>query len=196
MHTLDSAWKHDSEKVGTRSDLLHQVGETISIACESFGLVGQKITVLQVCLAAGRIRVDIAHETGGNPRAIVQELAETPGALDLYAAQVGSGIDHLAILRSAQLAQSIKMLQSKAHRIVVNMADRAAGVRHMREQTVANSPLVAGLHLGKIGIRRRIRGRQAVEDFIQLYAAPGGGGRSRVGEERQESHFGKNAGPL
>src|SRR5215831_5594073 len=171
MHTLDSAWKHDSEKVGTRGDLLHEVGETISIACESFGLVGQKITVLQVCLAAGRIRVDIAHETGGNLRAVMQELSETPGALDLYAAQVGSSIDCLAVLGSAQLSQSIKMLESKAHRIVVNMADRAAGVCHMGEQAVANRPLIAALHLGKIDVCRRIGGHQAVEDFIQFYAA-------------------------
>src|SRR5215471_10751993 len=114
MRTLDSAWKHDSEKVGTRNDLLHQVGETVSVACECFGLVGQKITVLQVCLAAGRIGVDIAHETGRNPRAVMQELTEAPRPLDLYAAQVGSGIDCLAVLRSAQLSKSIKMLQSKA----------------------------------------------------------------------------------
>src|SRR5262249_34550613 len=107
---LDSAWKHDSEKVGTRSDLQHEIGETVSVACECLGLVRQKITVLQVRLAARRIRVDIAHETGGDPRTVVQQPAETAGPIDLYAAQVGSGIDCLAILCSAQLSQSIKML--------------------------------------------------------------------------------------
>src|SRR5215831_13962501 len=109
-HTLDSCWKHDSEKVRTRSDLQHQIVEMVSVACESFGLVRQKITVLRVCLAASRIRVDIAHETRGNPWAVMQEPAQPSGALDLYSVQVGSGIDCFAVLPGAQLSQSIKVL--------------------------------------------------------------------------------------
>src|SRR5215472_17184261 len=140
---LGSAGKHDLEELLAGSDLCHEIGESIPVAGERLNLLAKVILVLRVCLAANTVGIDIAHQTIGNPRAIVQILAETLGALELHSVNSRTDIDRRAILRCPQLSQAVKMLESKARRVGATMADRATRVLHELEQPGALRPFGA-----------------------------------------------------
>src|SRR6185369_6143133 len=100
------------------------------------------------------VGVDVAHQTGGNSRVIVEKLPETLGALELHAEEVGTHIDPRAVLLRPQLSQSVEMLESKAWRISATMAPGAARVFHVIEQPAADGAFGAVLNLGEIHVRR------------------------------------------
>src|SRR6516162_2159858 len=193
---LGSAGRYDFEETGTRSDLHHEIGKTISAAGEGLGFAEQILLILTVRLAADTVGVDVAHQTTGNPGVIVQELAEALRALNLHAVDLATHVNHRAVLHRPELSQPVKMLKSKAQRIVPAVAPSAAGACHVIEQPGANRWFVATLNLGEVDICRRIWSHLAHENLIHFYAATGGRRRSRVGKERQKSHFGKNARPF
>src|SRR5215467_4426036 len=181
---LGSTWTHDFEKLLAGSDLCHQIGESIPVASERLNLFAKVILVVRVCLAANPVGIHIAHQTIGSPRAIVQILAETLGALELHSVNSCTDINRRAILGCPQLSQAVKMLESKARRVGATMAYGATGVLHVLEQPGANRPFAAVLNSGEIHIGGRVGRRLAHEDFVHLYAALGGRGCSRMGEER------------
>src|SRR5215472_4499746 len=181
---LGSAWKHDLEELLAGSDLCHEIGESIPAASERLNLFAKVILVLRVCLAANTVGIQIAHQTIGNARAIVQILAETLGALELHSVNSCTDINRRAILRCPQLSHAIKMLESKARRVGATMANSASGVLHVLEQPGAHRAFGAVLNSGEIHIGGRVRRRLAHEDFVHLYAALGGRGCTRMSQER------------
>src|SRR5215469_13284422 len=181
---LGSTWMHDLEELLAGSDLCHEIGESIPVASERFNLLAKVILVVGVCLAANTVGIHIAHQTIGNPRAIVQILAETLGALELHSVNSCTDINRRAILRCPQLSQAVKMLESKARRVGATMANGATGVLHVLKQPGAHRPFSVVLNSGEIHIGGRVGCCLAHEDFVHLYAALRRRGCSRMGEER------------